>query len=92
MGATVLGEYFVVQILDTEAQAGDADLSDRLEFSFGQGARFTLEGDLLSRVPRHELGDALDKTAQVTGADVRGCTAAEVDELERPPGSPGSWL
>ncbi len=86
MGAPVVAQDRVVEVLDAEAQAGDPDLPDRLQLGAGQGARLALEGHLLDPVPGDRATQPLDQGAEVLDADVGGRAAAEVDEAGTSPG------
>ena len=90
VGAAVLAQDVVVEMLDAQAQAGDADVGDGGHLGLGQGARLALEGDLVGLAPGHGRLGAGGQGAQVAGADVGGGAAAEVDELQGPAGDPGA--
>ncbi len=51
---TVCTKDVVVEVLDAEGQAGDADVLDGGELAGVEGAGFAFEGDLLGRVPRED--------------------------------------
>ena len=84
MGAAVLGEDRVVEVFHTEAEASNADRANGVDLRFGQCPGLTFEGNFPCCRPGHGLDNPLDKAAQMSGADIGGRAATEVDELEIP--------
>ena len=86
MRTAVQVENAIVEVLDAEAQPGDAHPADRRELAFGERARLALEGDLFGLVPRRDLRQALDQSLELRRRQERRRAAAEVDEVERTSG------
>src|SRR5262245_49516066 len=51
MGAAVQLEDVIVEVLDTEAQARHADVTDHRQLRLGQRTRLALEGHFLGAIP-----------------------------------------
>src|SRR5262249_24238338 len=82
MCSTVLLEDVVVAVVDAEAEAGDAKLLESFKLVLLQRARLALEGDFFSAVKGEHGAESLEEPAQLTGAQIRGRAAGEVDELQ----------
>jgi hypothetical protein len=65
--ATVQFENRVVEILDTDREARDAQLANGAEFLFGDRSRLALERDLFSVVPGQRLSQLLDRSGKLAG-------------------------
>ena len=86
VGAAVQLQDAIAEILDAEAQPGDADAANRRQLGTGDRAGLALERDLFGRLPRPARRHALDERLELTGRQERRRSAAEVHEIERPPG------
>ena len=84
MGAAVDIEDVVVEVFNPEAEPGHAHGADGVQFLFGQGAGFGLEGDLLHLIPRHAVLEVLGQLLQLRHGQITGGAAAEIDELGFP--------
>jgi hypothetical protein len=71
----------VIEILDSEAEAGDSHVPDGPEFIFIERSGFTLEGDFLRLVPRDDILHAFCERRELLGREVAGSAASKVDEL-----------
>jgi hypothetical protein len=89
VGAAVGLQDLVVEVLDAERQAGDAEGAHRLDLRLRQRPRLAFEGDLLGAVPRHDAADALDQAGELADAQQRRRAAAEIDEAQRAAGDGG---
>jgi hypothetical protein len=84
MGPAIAAEDLFVKILDAETQAGYAHGAENFQFAFGDGARLTLEGDLLGLVPVHYALHGVDYLAELPGGEKGRRAAAEINERGRP--------
>ena len=87
MRASVQLENAVVEVFDAEAQARDAEPPDHRQLALGQRARLALEGDLFGLVPRRHRAQALHQPLELLRRQKRRRAAAEVHEVQRPPGN-----
>src|SRR5689334_13841961 len=74
----------IIEILNTQTEAADAQLLDYLELAFAQGSGLALKSDLLGLIPRQQLLHCIHEPAELAGGDVRGCSAAEIDKFRLP--------
>ena len=81
MSAAVDLQDAVVEGLDPEGQAGDADVLDRGELAGVEGAGLALEGDLLGGVPGEQRLHLVGEVDQLGGGKIGRGAAAEVDEV-----------
>src|ERR1041385_6291973 len=80
MRAAVGIENTVVEVLDSQAQAGDAHLSQDLELATGNGSGLTLKGDLLGFIPGKLPLHRIDDAAELASGKKRWRATAEIDE------------
>ena len=73
----------IVEVLDPQAQPGDAHLPNHFELVLGQRARLALERDLLGIFPRRQRGDSRDQALELLGREERRRSASEIDEVQR---------
>ena len=91
MGAAVVAEDVVVEMLDAEAQPRNADFAERVNFGLGERARLAFERDFLGGVPRDVRPQAIDEPFELARAKKRGRAAAEIDEAKRPAAHHGQF-
>src|SRR5215472_1733732 len=81
MSSAVHFEDVVVEMLDAQAETGDAERADRLELGLGQRAGLALEGYFFGFVPRQQPLHCLHQPGELPRRNVRRSSAAEVNEL-----------
>ena len=84
VGPAVDLEDFVVEVLDAQRDAGDADLLERLHLFEAHRPRLALEGDFLGRLPRQVFAQAVVQRAELLGTQIRRGAPAKIGEAERP--------
>ena len=84
VGPAVVLQDLRLEVLDAQAQPGDAELAQRFELVLLQRARLALEGDFRGLVPRQDRLEPRHQPAKLGGAQVRRRAAAEVDVVQRP--------
>ena len=85
MGPAVDLQDVVVEVLDAEAQARDANLPDGLELVVRQRARLAFERHLLRLVPAQDRLHPVGQVLELRLGQVGGRAAAEIDELRLAP-------
>ena len=84
--ASVQLQDVVVEVLDAETEPRDAHVANRGELGLGERARLALERDLASGRPRRCGRQPVDQPPELPDREERRRAAAEIDEVERPPG------
>ena len=84
MGSAVFLEDRVAEVFDAQAQPRDAQLTERMNFGFGQRARLAFEGHFLGLVPADARAQPIDQRGQLLGAEERRGASAKIDKSKRP--------
>ncbi len=65
MSSPVDSQDVVIEILDTQTEAADAQLFDDPELAFGQGAGLAFKSDLLGLIPRQQPLQSIHHPAEL---------------------------
>ena len=84
--APVQFQDVVVEMLDAETEPRDAHPANRAELRLGERPGLALERDLARGRPRRDRRQAINETLELPDRQERRRAAAEIDEVERPPG------
>ena len=90
MSPAIQLENVVVEILDAQAEAGDADAVNGRQLALGERAGLALERDFLGMAPAAGGGEPADELLELTHRQKRRRAAAEINEIQRPPGDGGA--
>jgi hypothetical protein len=74
-------ENMVVEILNAQAQTGDADLLDRGELPRIQRPGFGFKRDFLRRIPRQDRFQPIREFTQLFRRQIGGRAATEINEV-----------
>ncbi len=83
MGTSVDLENAVVEVLDAETEAGNAELTDRGQFALAERPRLAFERDLGGAAPVGSRRQAPHQALQLRGRQERGGAAPEIHEMHR---------
>ena len=88
MSAAVDRQDLFVEMLDAQAQPGDADFLDGLELAFLERARLTFESHFAGGRPGPVFVDALNEPFELRAGEVGRGATAEIDKFELPATEP----
>src|ERR1035437_1727384 len=80
VGAPVSLQDLLVEVLNSQAEAGDAHLLEDLQLPLGDGSGFALESDFLRLIPGQQPLHGVHQVAELASRDVGRRAAAEIDE------------
>ena len=80
VGAAVLAQDRVIEVLDAQAQSGDAQIAKRFDLRLAQRARFAFEGHFFRLIPTDIRPQSIDQSNQLLRAEERGRSAAKIDK------------